>query len=97
MSLHVLGPLRTQVKLPGQSDPLSGVNLVYTITVEVLEPQFTDGQRQLTTSSPFRGGCAHLWSHVRPAQGHLLWVCTLYLHPTHTSSQCNATYQSSGE
>lgn len=34
MSLHVLGPLRTQVKLPGQSGQLSGVSLVYTITVE---------------------------------------------------------------
>lgn len=43
MSLYVLGPLRTQVKLPGQSDQLSGVSLVYTITVEALEPQFTDG------------------------------------------------------
>lgn len=40
MSLHVLGPLRIQVKLPGQSGQLSGVSLVYTITVEALGPQF---------------------------------------------------------
>lgn len=87
MTLHVLGPLRTQVKLPGQSGQLSGVSLVYIITVEALGPQFTDGQRQLTTSSLFRGGCVHLWSHVRSAQGHLVWVYTLHLHPTHITSQ----------
>lgn len=33
-------PLRTQVMLPGQSGQLSGVSLVYTITVEALGPQF---------------------------------------------------------
>lgn len=41
MSLHVLWPLWSQAKLPGQSGQLSGVSLVYPITVEALGPQST--------------------------------------------------------
>lgn len=45
MSLRVLWPLLTQAKLPEQSGQLSGVSLIYPITVEALGLMARDSLR----------------------------------------------------
>lgn len=94
MSLRVLWPLLTQAKLPEQSGQLSGVSLIYPITVEALGLMVRDSLQCLV-----HWVCSLLVVLCKAyprASGYDLEIASAHTYIHTLPGMCNATYQPSG-